>query len=821
MTNGINRSALCRWIAVLVVTSAFANGALCQPAPASVYRATAEKRFDLIHTRLEASINYANSTLRGNVSITLRPHFYPADSLVLDAKGMDIYKVSMTGRDLPYRYNGMTMTIALGRLYKATEQLVIDISYLSKPSEYKGVGSAAITDARGLYFINPLGKEKNKPTQVWTQGETEGTSVWCPTLDRPNQKSTTEMILTVPAKYISLSNGALVNQRNNSDGTRTDHWKMDKPHAPYLFFIGIGDYSVVKDNYNGMDVSYYIEKPYESVARKIFGNTPEMISFFEKVTGMKYPWNKYAQMTARDYVSGAMENTTATLHSSKAQQDARELVDENAWEDVVAHELFHHWFGDYVTAESWSNLSMNESFADYSEYLWREHKYGADNAFAHLLDNQETYLADSSSFGKDLIRFYYDDREDMFDNVSYQKGGSILHMLRTWLGDSAFFKGLNRYLTVNPFGTGEAHQLRLALEEVSGKDLNWFFNQWFFSSGNPVVDISYNYNTAAMTVTVTIAQLQEPVFQLPLQIDVYEGTDKKSYSVWVKDKTSTFTFPYTRKPDLVNVDANKFTLWLKRDNKSLDNYIFQYNIGNFLDRREAVYAALVSSQNPKSVQLIRAALKDKSEALRSRLIYFMSELPEAVKTSLVPDVLEVLKRDKPLVQAEAIDFLASFEDPQYKEIFTGHLNDSSYTTSGNALMALSALDPGAAETFAITQKSKSVKGNLAGVVSHLLMNTKNPIHFDFILNYFAGQSWDEVSGQAQDFSDYLIALKDDKMVLSGINMLANVLPTIPSNYKAMYASTVIFAMKNVADKKRSAGKKKLASSIDAITPDID
>jgi aminopeptidase N len=382
------------------------------------------------------------------------------------------------------------------------------IDYTAKPDEFKGQGSAAITDAKGLYFINPRGEEKDKPTQIWTQGETEASSVWFPTIDKPNQKTTQEMYMTVPDKYVTLSNGKLVSQKKNADGTRVDYWKMELPHAPYLFFMGVGDYAVVKDAYKGKEVSYYVEKEYASVAKKIFGLTPEMIAFFSKITGVEYPWAKYAQIVGRDYVSGAMENTTATLHQESAQQDARELVDGNRWENVIAHELFHQWFGDLVTTESWSNLTLNESFANYSEVLWLEYKYGKDAGDAQSVTDMDGYIG-SQSQQKDLVRFRYSDKEDMFDAVSYNKGGRILHMLRNFVGDSAFYASLNLYLTQNKFKSAEAHHLRLAFEEVTGKDLNWFFNQWYFGSGHPVLDISYNYNDNAKQVQVTVKQLQQ------------------------------------------------------------------------------------------------------------------------------------------------------------------------------------------------------------------------------------------------------------------------------------------------------------------------
>ncbi|MCX8481067.1 MAG: M1 family metallopeptidase, partial [Sediminibacterium sp.] len=476
----------------------FANKIDSLPNPLSIYRATVTKINNIKHTKLEASFDYEKSYLNGKVWLTLSPHFYPTDSLSLDAKGMNIYKVQIEKdnilKNLSYIYDSLILHIKLDKKYTNQEKYTIYIEYTAKPNEFKTNGSAAISDAKGLYFINPIGKETSKPTQIWTQGETEGTSVWVPTIDNPNQKSTQLFLLHVPDKYVSLSNGQLIKQIKNNNGTRTDYWQMDLPNAPYLFFIGIGDYAVIKDYYKGKEVAYYVEKDYANVARKIFGNTPEMMHFFSTKLGIEYPWNKYSQMTARDYVSGAMENTTATLHQESAQQDARELKDGNIWENTIAHELFHQWFGDLVTMESWSNLTVNESFADYSQLLWLEYKYGKDVAYQENYKSMQSYLGDPSSAKKNLVRFYYQDQEDMFDVVSYQKGGRILHMLRNYIGDEAFFKSLNLYLVTNKYSNGSAHKLRIAFETITGKDLNWFFNQWYFNSGHPILDIKYKYN---------------------------------------------------------------------------------------------------------------------------------------------------------------------------------------------------------------------------------------------------------------------------------------------------------------------------------------
>lgn len=700
------------------------------------YRETSAQLQDLLHTRLDIRFDYDKSYAYGQAWLTLKPHFYATDTLQLDAKGMDIKAVALmkgsTKTPLPFQYDGHFLSIKLNKTYTRNEQYVVYIDYVAKPNEFQSEGSAAITDAKGLYFINPKGEEPGKPTQIWTQGETEATSVWCPTIDKPNQKCTQEFNLTVPAKYVTLSNGKLTTQKKNSDGTRTDTWKMDLPNSPYLFFIGVGDYAVIKDNYKGKEVSYYVEQEYAPVARKIFGHTPEMMAFFSRITGVDYPWVKYAQIVGRDYVSGAMENTTATLHQESAQQDARELVDGNGWESTIAHELFHHWFGDYVTSESWSNLTLNESFANYSETLWDEYKYGKDAGDAQNYNDMQGYLG-SNSDKKDLVRFYYRDKEDMFDAVSYNKGGRILHMLRNYVGDSAFFQSLNLYLSTNKFKSAEAQQLRLAFEAVTGRDLNWFWNQWYFGSGHPKLSIDYSYNDAAGKVQVIVKQTQSDnkVFRLPVAIDIYNGAKKQRQQVWVENRTDTFTFSYSTHPDLVNFDGDKILLAEKRENKTLDNYIHQYRYaGTYLDRREAVEFALRQQEDPKAWELIKLALADKFHGIRGLAVNRLDLKKASVKQAAEPILATMAAKDtRPLVRAAAIEKLSQYNNPAYKPLLQKALSDSSYSIAGAALEALQENDPAAAFDQAKSFSKKPNKGRLKAAIMKVLI--ENGTEADF------------------------------------------------------------------------------------------
>ncbi len=792
----------------------------------TIYRSTPTKINDLVHTKLDAKFDYSKSYLNGKVWITLKPHFYPTDSLQLDAKGMNIYKVDLikAGKNIPlkYSYDSLVLNIKLDKTYLKDEQYIIYIDYTAKPDEFQTEGSTAITDAKGLYFVNPKGEDKTKPTQVWTQGETEATSVWVPTIDKTNQKTTQEFNLTVPDKYVSLSNGKLTAQKKNTDGTRTDTWVMDLPHCPYLFFIGIGDFAVVKDSYKGKEVNYYVEKAYEKVARKIFGNTPDMMKFYsEKVTGIEYPWVKYSQIVGRDYVSGAMENTTATLHQESAQQNARELIDGNEWESTVAHELFHQWFGDLVTAESWSNLTVNESFANYSQVLWAEHKYGADAAGFENYKDMQTYLSRGGK-DKNLVRFYYADKEDMFDAVTYEKGGRILHMLRNFVGDDAFFKSLNKYLTTNKFGNGSAHKLRMAFEEVTGRDLNWFFNQWYFGSGNPRLDISYGYDAAKQTAKVFIKQTQsgDKLFRLPVAIDVYNGSNKKRYTVWVENKTDTFSFAVSSKPDLINVDGDKILLIEKKDDKKIAEYIHQYTYARkFLDRREAIEFASKNTKDAAAYGLLVKALDDTFYELRRLAINGLAKA--TLDAATITQIELMAKKDvHSLVKAAAIDALSKLKNDSYKDSFLNATKDSSYTVAGAALEALALLDGKLAFETANSLSKDVNKGRLLSAITNVIIKYGDESAFDFVASNFEQIPLSQAKFPAlTSFVQFLGSVTNMTNFKKGVDMIVKFRDDLPQSIRVQTDPFINgIALKGLADKKLTDGAKEMADYVKSKLP---
>jgi aminopeptidase N len=780
----------------------------------TVYRATAPKINDLINTRLDANFDFTKSWMLGKAWLTLKPHFYPTDSLKLDAKYMDIREIAVVkaGKNIPlkFTYDSLNLFITLDKTYRSNENYTIYIDYISRPNSVKTKGSAAISDAKGIYFINPLGKDKNKPTQIWTQGETESNSVWIPTIDKPNQKTTNEFNITVPDKFKTLSNGLLIKQKKNKDGSRTDTWKMDLPHAPYLMMMAAGEFSIIKDTYKGKEVSYYVEPEYAAVARKIFGLTPEMIALYSRLTGVDYPWQKYSQVVVRDYVSGAMENTTATVHGSGAQQDARQLIDGNQWEDVISHELFHMWFGDYVTTESWGNLTINESFADFSEVLWQEYKHGPDAGAEHNFNSMQNYLF-SNSAKKDLVRFYYSDKEDMFDAVSYQKGGRVLNMLRTYVGDTAFYKSLNLFLTTHKFKAAEAQELRLAFEEVTGQDLNWYWNQWYYGSGHPSLDINYDYSQATKTARVFVKQTQsDKVFKLPVAIDVYQGGTKKRYNVWVSHQADTFSFHAETKPDLINFDGDKILLCTKTDHKTLDNFIFQYkNAGLYLDRREAIdFATGKQATSQKSAELMKTALSDRYQGLRLYALQRLSLKNDSLKGAFEPILVDIANKDpESQVRAYAIMALGRLKKPEYKDMYIKSLNDSSYSIAGNSLVALGFIDSTAALNKARQLLSTKTKGTLLQAVNNTLYTYAGENDFDSLSTQFDRLPFgNNKLTLLQPFAGYLKKIKNTENFKKGIDMIVELRTQIPEQYAQQFNSYINgMILGGIASSKQAAG----------------
>jgi membrane alanyl aminopeptidase len=709
----------------------------------SFYRATPEKKTALRHTKLKVDFNFSNQTLNGEEWLTAAPFFYPSDSLILDAKTMLIHQVALDQQgklqNLPYTYRDDLLRIKLPKKYQKDENYTVYIKYTAQPEKVPNNGNLSISDTKGLYFINPEGKPEGYPRQIWTQGEAESSSCWFPTIDKPNQKTTQEIEMTVPDSFVTLSNGLLKSSQKNGN-LRTDYWVMDKPHAPYLFFMGAGEFAVVKDTpWRGkIPVEYYVEKDYAPLAKKLFGNTSEMMTFFSERFGYDYPWTKYAQIIVRDFVTGAMENTTAVSHSESAYQSEEALNDQNYWEYIIAHELAHHWFGDLVTAESWANLTVNESFANYSEYLWLAHKYGKDVADYHLRNNTQQYHQRPDDFKKDLVRFDYTSTDDMFDMVSYNKGGAILHMLRHYLGDEAFFQAITDYLKTYAYSNGEAHQLRLSFEKISGKDLSWFFNQWYFGNGNPTVKVEKYYDTTKKQLTVKITQLQSEdlYFQFPLDIDIYQDNKPIRHTVWVDARQeNAFTFAVSKAPALVNINPEGVVVMEEQYPKTIKEYLFQIQHAPELKSRLEAISYLEAG---KGKEVVLAALRDPYFKIRKAALELL-EGYQLTKKDLA--LVEKIATSDPenLARAAAIWVLNNQEDKRYTALYEKALTVPSAAIKNAALDGIARTNPSRAKQFLEKANPADLEGDqllgFVSVITQYKMDKYLPAMMPYLVNY--------------------------------------------------------------------------------------
>jgi len=798
--------------------------------PIFPYRASRTLKNDIIHTALDIRFDWEKRYVIGTATLQCKPFFYPTNKLTLDAKGFeikDIFLIKTEGKQkLKYQYDNFQIEVALDKVYKRNEPYTVLIEYIAKPYELDNiVGNAAIAENRGLYFINHDGKDTHKPQQIWTQGETQSSSCWFPTIDSPNERMTQEIKLTVQDRFLTVSNGKKIGSVQNNDGTRTDHWLQEQGHAPYLAALTVGEFAEVKDKWRELEVNYYVEKEYEPYARTVFGHTPEMIEFFSQKLGVDFPWDKYSQIVVKEFVSGAMENTGCVIFYDALQHDNAEHLDD-PHQDIIAHELFHHWFGDLVTCESWSNLGLNESFASYGEYLWFEHKYGKDYADHHLNADLNMYLTEAVRKQVPIIRYHYRHKDDMFDRHSYQKGARVLHLLRHYVGDEAFFEGLNIYLTKHAYQSVEIHDLRIIFEQLIGEDLNWFFNQWFLSPGHPVLEVSYEITPKAILATVKQTQ-EEPalsVFRLPMQIQVddFEG-NSSLFVIDLQTKDSTFVIPWERPVANVIMDADKICLGTIFEDKPDEFWLYQMRYGNnYIQKQEAIHQFVgIGSRNiahtEQADQIIDGlleALKDPFWAIRKEARNALGSYEGVRKKAILLALIDMaMVDDKSENRREVVELFGDEDIMEYArskkmqgkidELLNLAIRDSSYSVQAAALEVLAKYRPDFAIKYAREIKD-SRSATLVLTATSILMEANEPSAY--LDAYHHLQKMDDRVEKYQLIQIFGEAIPNQKpdMQEKGISLLMNLAETSSESWIRMAAARELLAFVDNAKVKEFA-----------------
>lgn len=739
------------------------------------YNPSRTLHWDLLHTKIDIKFDWSKREAPAIATLKLTPWFYPQDSLVLDAVGFDVRSVKMLAgkkkRKVKFSYDSTHLKVRLDSTFKKGQELVLEIDYTAKPETVKEKGSAAITSDKGLYFINPNGKDPEKPKQIWTQGETQASSHWFPTIDSPNERCTQEMVITVDTAYVTLSNGLLTYSTLNRDGTRTDVWEMKQPHAPYLFMMAIGKFSIIKDKWRNKEVNYYLEPKFASKAKNIFGRTPAMLEFFSKKLGVDYPWPKYHQVIVRDYVSGAMENTSASLFMDALQQDDK-TADGDNWDDIVAHELFHQWFGDLVTCESWPNLPLNESFATFGEFLWEEHTKGIDGLDFYKMRKFAEYMGEAQMKQEPLIRYYVRDKEDMFDGHSYAKGGQILQMLRSIIGDDAFFASLKLYLTRNQYKAVEIHDLRLAFEEVTGQDLNWFFNQWFFAAGHPKLKVEHYAKNDIVVMTVKQEQdtLYTPVYRLPTEVQLLlENGRRIIKKIEVNKVEHEFEWKVESPVKTILFDAQASVVGTIAHSKTVEEFIAQFMAKPRLRfRLEALRQLKDEVSNPAVEAVFVNALKDNFYSVREMAVGTLME-DSVLRNKHLATFIEMAKSDQNTnVKAEVLSHLRPNRSAQEKAALELGVKDPSPRVSSHAIEAMLEVGGEQALKLALTLKDHP-NPDVRLLVMQQLAEQTDEAHYDFMAKQLDAMTGQDMFYAYGIFSKYL--LKCTKCQSKGIELL--------------------------------------------------
>ncbi len=688
--------------------------------PVNYYRS---REVDVKNVSIDLRFDWDKEQAFGSTVVMLTP-FKDLKSFSLDAAAMTINSVTLAnGTPLKFNYDAKkeqdNLEIMLDRQYKRGEDLSVKIDYRTSYVNKADADTAIGSFGRGLRFIKPTADEMNKPRQIWSQGETEFNRYWFPSYDSPNDFRTSELRATVEKPYTVISNGKLMDVKDNGDNTRTFYWKMDIPYANYLTSIVVGEYTEIKNgDYLGIPVYAY---GYPSEAKEVAETTkrmPAMIKFFSEKTGVKYAYPKYSQTMVEDF-GGGMENISATTQIEEMIHDERELLDEDS-DSLQSHELAHQWFGDYVTCRDWSQIWLNESFASYFQALWDEESKGKDFFLMNdVRSNQNQVLATwNQGNRRPIVTKNYANKDAMFDNYAYPGGGSILHILRKHLGDELFFKSLNRYLTDNAHQPVQTEQLRIAIEQTTGQTMDWFFDQWLYKMGHPIFEVTKNYDAAKKQLTMSVKQTQkvDPNNEFP-QTEFFRAyvdveIDGNVQRVMIEPQAeNTFTFASAVEPKLVNFDYEGTLLKELKFDKSIDELVYQLtNDKDIIGRNWAMVELSKAARNS------RTSLADKSKISSAFTTKITNEGSWIIRRAAIGELAQVIaprqpngaaqsdimkidsvveqtmmkavKDENSLVRADALEFLGATKDAKYADLYLPALNDGSYSVIDKAAVAL-------------------------------------------------------------------------------------------------------------------------------------
>jgi aminopeptidase N len=640
---------------------------------------------DIKHIRLDLRVDLPKKTVGACATLQVRS-VRAARHLTLDAVDFEVKRVTVAAADkeperAAYSHDGKKLTIDLDPAWPAGRSGTVRVDYrVRSPKE-------------GLHFFGPTAGEPNFPYNLWSQGEPNKNRYWFPCHDRPNQLQPTEMVISVPRGYEALSNGSLVERREGADQTVIFHWRQKKPHPAYLVSLVVGRYDVVREEWKGRPLLYYVPRGHKVEAVPTFGRTRDMLTFFSKRFGIEYPWAKYAQVVVEQFTFGGMENTSATTLPLSVLCDKRARLD-NSPDETLAHELAHQWWGDMVAVRDWAHTWLKEGLATYAEALWAEHDRGADDFAYKLVQDQETAILAGAR--QAVVDRRYRDPDETFDYRAYQKGGWVFHMLRRRLGEELFWKGLCRYGTDFRGQAADTTDLRKTLEKVSGRSLERFFYDWTERPGSPVLDVATVYRADKKQARVVVKQTQAgEAFHLPFKITFACPAAARPvvFERALTAKEHTFLIPLPGPPARLEVDPDQAVLATIRETKDRELWLGQLRDGGVAARLRAVKHFTPSRRPADKEALIAAFAADKFWGVRVEIARVLGRWGENDSRDAL---IAGLKHADPRVRRVCAEGLARFyHDRAVRTALKALLDkgDPSYFVEAAALESYGRIQP--------------------------------------------------------------------------------------------------------------------------------
>jgi len=627
-------------------------------------------------------------------SATERLTFIPVGSgapgITLDAVGLKIDGVRLDGKTTEHFYDDKRLTMRFDPPLPAGEKHELLIAYVcDHPVD-------------GMIFTPSSPATPDYTAEVHTQGESDTNRHWFACHDFPNERMSTELTVDVPAGYSVSSNGRLVSSQTKGDRC-VWHYAQEKPHVSYLVTLVIGKFDVVEIPHPRVPMKVWVPVGLGTEVQQTYGRTGEMIDMFERHFGVAYPWDRYDQLCVKNFGAGGMENTSATSMYPTAILDETSLLDGDL-DGLISHELCHQWTGDYITCKSWEHIWLNEGWATYGSALWNEQRYGEDGYLDSIRGSFDVARRDKTSNDLPMCSPVYERPFETFRRPAnpYPKGSSILHMLRMMLGDDVFWKGVRLYMSRHGLGVAETSDFRYALEEVSGRSLEWFFDQWCYRPGAPELNVKVQYDGEKRELMVDVDQMQKidartPAFRFALPVVARTASGDHTYTIDVTEKTTSFRTTLDGPPSIVAIDPHLNVLKTITEDKPLAMWMAQAQTGEAggptIAARHAAIEALGKTDSPETIALLTNLIRDDKVryTLRQTAVGALSGYGSAQAKDQVLALAKSNIADA-RVRVSLVEKLRTFDKDKVADLLADvAANDPSYAVRTEAIAGLARL----------------------------------------------------------------------------------------------------------------------------------